>query len=66
MQYKGYLGKVVFEDDAGIYHGEVVGLRDVITFQGENLHELWAAFEQSIDDYLAYCQQRGDEPEKPA
>jgi predicted HicB family RNase H-like nuclease len=66
MQYRGYLGKVVFEDDAGIYYGEVVGLRDVITFQGENLHEPRAAFEQSIDDYLALCQQRGEEPEKPA
>jgi predicted HicB family RNase H-like nuclease len=32
MEYKGYLGKVEYDDEAGIFHGEVVNLRDVITF----------------------------------
>ncbi len=35
MEYKGYLGQVEYDDDAGIFHGEVMNLRDVITFQGE-------------------------------
>ena len=34
MQHKGYTGKVEFDDEAEIFHGEVIGLRDVITFQG--------------------------------
>ena len=33
MQYKGYTGKVEFDSEADIFHGEVIGLRDVITFQ---------------------------------
>ena len=33
MQYKGYTGKVEFDDEAEIFHGEVIGLRDVITCQ---------------------------------
>ena len=34
MEYKGYVGKVEFDDEAGIFHGEVINTRDVITFQG--------------------------------
>lgn len=65
MEYKGYLGKVDFDSDAGILHGEVINTRDVITFQGESVAELKAAFHDSIDDYLAFCHERGEEPDKP-
>lgn len=65
MEYKGYLGAVEYDDDAGVFHGEVINLRDVITFQGETVQELRAAFQESVDDYLAFCQERGEEPEKP-
>ena len=65
MKYKGYEGAVVFDDEAGIFHGEVLNTRDVITFQGTSVAELKKAFEDSVDDYLAFCAQRGEEPEKP-
>jgi predicted HicB family RNase H-like nuclease len=65
MEYKGYAGKVEFDDEAGIFHGEVIDTRDVITFQGRSVDELKTAFEESIDDYLAFCEQRGEEPNKP-
>ncbi|MGH9438487.1 MAG: type II toxin-antitoxin system HicB family antitoxin [Terriglobia bacterium] len=65
MEYKGYVGKVEFDDEAEIFHGEVLDTRDVITFQGQSVDELKTAFEESIDDYLAFCEQRGEEPNKP-
>jgi len=65
MEYKGYIGKVEFDDEAGIFHGEVIDTRDVITFQGRSVDELKTAFQESIDDYLAFCKQRGEEPNKP-
>jgi predicted HicB family RNase H-like nuclease len=65
MEYKGYIGKVEFDDEAEIFHGEVINLRDVITFQGESVQELRQAFQESVDDYLAFCAERGEEPEKP-
>lgn len=65
MEYKGYVGVVEFDDEAGIFHGEVVNLRDVITFQGTSVKELTKAFHGSVDDYLAFCAQRGESPEKP-
>ena len=65
MRYKGYVGKVEFDDEAGTFHGEVLDTRDVITFQGQSVAELTTAFRASIDDYLAFCKLRGEEPNKP-
>jgi predicted HicB family RNase H-like nuclease len=60
VQYKGYTGHVEFDDEAGLFHGEVLDLRDVITFQGESVEELEQAFRDSIDDYLDCCQERDE------
>lgn len=35
MKYKGYIGHVEYDDEAKIFYGGVVGLSDIITFQGE-------------------------------
>jgi predicted HicB family RNase H-like nuclease len=65
MNYKGYEATVEYDEDAEIFHGEVADLRDVITFQGKSVAELKKAFAGSIEDYLAFCKERGEEPEKP-
>jgi predicted HicB family RNase H-like nuclease len=65
MQYKGYVGKVEFDAEAGILHGEVVGIRDVVTFEGTSVEEVERAFRDSVDDYLAFCRQRGEDPDRP-
>jgi predicted HicB family RNase H-like nuclease len=64
MEYKGYFAKVEFDDEANIFHGEVINLRDVITFEGETVDELRTSFVDSIEDYLAFCKERGEEPDK--
>src|SRR5260370_8179490 len=64
MIYKGYAGNVSYDADAKIFHGDVLGLKDVITFQGTTVKELEQAFKDSINDYLAWCKERGEEPEK--
>ena len=65
MEYKGYFTKVEFDDGADIFHGEVINLKDVITFEGTTVDELRKAFQDSVDDYLEFCAGRGEDPEKP-
>ena len=65
MKYKGYTGIVQFDDEAMIFHGEVAGLRDVITFRGNTPKEIKMEFEASIDGYIDWCYELGQEPEKP-
>jgi predicted HicB family RNase H-like nuclease len=63
--YKGYSATVSFDEDALLFHGEVLGIRDVITFQARTAEELPKAFHESVDDYLEWCAKDGSEPEKP-
>ena len=65
MEYKGYIGKVELDEEAGILHGEVINIRDVITFEGTSVDEVQKAFRESVDDYLDFCAQRNESPEKP-
>jgi predicted HicB family RNase H-like nuclease len=65
LTYKGYEGAITVDEDAGIIHGEVINTRDVITFQGRSVKEVKKAFEDSVDDYIDFCRQRGEDPEKP-
>ena len=65
MTYKGYEGIVRFDDNAGMFSGEVINTRDVITFQGSSVKELKRAFQESVDDYLEFCASRGERPDKP-
>ncbi len=65
MEYKGYIGKTEIDDEAGILHGEVINIRDVITFEGTSVDEIQKAFRELVDDYLEFCAQRGESPEKP-
>jgi predicted HicB family RNase H-like nuclease len=65
MNYKGYAAKVEFDDEAMIFHGEVIGIRDVVTFQGKSVKDIEKAFHDSVDDYLDLCRERGEAPDKP-
>jgi predicted HicB family RNase H-like nuclease len=65
MKYKGYTGVFELDDEARIFLGRVVGLRDVITFEARNADELIEEFHISVDVYLEFCAERGESPEKP-
>lgn len=65
LQYKGYSARFVKEGSSGPLHGVVVGIKDVITFQGDDYDQVEKAFHDSVDDYLEFCKERGEEPNKP-
>jgi predicted HicB family RNase H-like nuclease len=65
MEYKGYTARVEFDQEAGVLHGEVEGLRDVITFEATDVRQLEKEFRASVDDYLDHCLELNEEPEKP-
>ena len=65
LKYKGYSGQINYDDESRIFHGEVIDTRDVITFQGKSVDEIEIAFRESIDDYIDFCNERGEQPDKP-
>lgn len=65
LKHKGYTGNVNFDAEDKIFHGRVLGITDVIGFEGTSVSELEKDFREAIDDYLETCQEIGKEPEKP-
>jgi hypothetical protein len=65
LEYKGYKAEHDWDDDANIFYGEVTNIRDVITFQSDTEQDIEQAFHDAVDDYLNFCKERGEEPEKP-
>jgi len=66
MTYKGYTAKLEYDDRDSIFVGRVLGLRSILSFEGNSVELLKTAFEDAINDYLKECQDKGQNPEKPA
>ncbi len=64
MEYRGYLGSVEFSEEDALFFGKVLGVRALISYEGENARELVESFHGAVDDYLVLCAKEGITPEK--
>lgn len=64
MEYKGYVGSVEFSEEDALFFGKVLGVRALISYEGENTRDLVEDFHSAVDDYLELCAAEGVEPEK--
>lgn len=68
MGYKGYVGSAEIDIEGDALVGRLLFLRDTITYSAAitaGAAGLRAAFEEAVEDYLATCQELGDEPDQP-
>jgi predicted HicB family RNase H-like nuclease len=65
MEYKGYTGSVEYSADDNLLFGRLVGIRDRILFDGEDVKTLQKNFRGAVDEYLAFCEAEGKTPDKP-
>lgn len=67
LEHKGYVGEVVYDDEAELLHARVVNSGDY------SIADAWATdvegikreFRVSVDTYLDVCAERGVEPREP-
>lgn len=64
MKYKNYIATIEYDPDANHFHGEILGMRDVVTFCGTSVKELEKEFRNSVDDYIEFCRKKGKTPER--
>ena len=64
LEYKNYYAEVYFSGEDEIFHGKVIGINDLVNFEGSTVKELKNAFREAVDDYLATCEELGKEPDK--
>ncbi len=65
LSYKGYFGEAEFDNEAKVFYGRVINVRDKITFQSDDAKRLEQEFCASVDTYLEFCREMGEEPEEP-
>jgi len=65
LKYKGYYATITVDTKNDQLYGKVAFINDLISFYGRTVEELREEFQRSVDDYLAFCEEVGDEPEKP-
>jgi len=65
LEHKGHMGTVEYSADDNILFGKVVGIRSLISYEGDSLQTLQSDFVDGIEHYLSCCANENVEPEKP-
>jgi predicted HicB family RNase H-like nuclease len=65
LDYKGYTGSIEYSPEDNLLFGKVLGIKGLISFEGETGKSLEDDFHDVIDIYLADCTEKGKAPEKP-
>lgn len=65
MEYGAYFGSVLYSDEDETLHGKLEFIRDLVTYEGEDAKSLKQSFREAVDDYLRFCEERGQKPEVP-
>ncbi|MCL2628596.1 MAG: type II toxin-antitoxin system HicB family antitoxin [Oscillospiraceae bacterium] len=65
MSYKDYHGSVELSEEDGVFHGKVVGIKSLLSFEGDSVVSLTEDFHNAVNEYLEFCADSGFEPEKP-
>ena len=65
LSHKGYKGTCAVSVEDGCLHGRIQDIDDLITYEGNTVPELAAAFSAAVENYLAHCASIGKTPSKP-
>jgi predicted HicB family RNase H-like nuclease len=65
LQYKGYDGSVLYSAEDRLLHGRILGIRDMVSFEGTDVKSLEKNFKAAVDEYLAFCEAEGKTPDMP-
>jgi predicted HicB family RNase H-like nuclease len=62
--YNGYYASIHFSSEDEVFYGKLLGIDDLVNFEGSSVKELQKAFKEAVDDYLETCKELGKEPNK--
>ena len=65
LEYKGYTGSIEYSKEDDLLYGKVLGIKGLISYEGETGKALELDFIEAIEEYLADCKTRGITLEKP-
>lgn len=64
MKHRGYVGSIEVNHNDGIFHGKIIHINAVVSYEGTTYNQLKQSFIDAVDDYLEFCEEKGMNPEK--
>ena len=64
LTYNGYTASLSYNSDDEVFFGKLIGVNDLIVFEGTSVTELKNGFQEAIDDYRETCEAIGKSPDK--
>lgn len=52
LHYRGFTGSIEYSEDDGVYHGKILDIKDLVTYEADSISELNSEFISTIDDYV--------------
>jgi|LakMenEpi03Aug12_release.lakeMendotaPanAssembly.Ray.scaffolds.fasta_scaffold1526680_1 predicted HicB family RNase H-like nuclease len=64
FNFEGYLGSCHFDPELKTFHGKILGIKDLVTYEALNSDDLHEEFIASVKDYLETCSELNREPQR--
>jgi predicted HicB family RNase H-like nuclease len=64
LQYKDYIASIHYSSADEVFYGKILGIDDLISFEGASVKELKKSFKEAVEDYIQTCKEVGKEPNK--
>ena len=52
LQYKEYYASIHFSAEDEVFYGKILGINDLVSFEGLSVKELKKSFREAVADYL--------------
>jgi len=65
LRHRGYFGSIEFSEADMVFHGKVIGIKSMLSYEGGSAQDLVSDFQNAVDEYLEECANSGIEPERP-
>ncbi|AFR22693.1 type II toxin-antitoxin system HicB family antitoxin [Lactobacillus helveticus] len=63
LHYKDYYGTVNISEEDNVLYGKVIGIKGLLSYEGETVEELKQDFHNVVDEYIADCKRNNIKPQ---
>ena len=64
MEYRGYSSKIEYSDEDEVFHGKIIDINGLVSFEGTTVEELKKEFRDAVDRHIEFCEKNNKEPKK--
>jgi predicted HicB family RNase H-like nuclease len=65
VTYRGYDGSIIHDAEDSLFHGKILGIRDMVIYHGDTPEHAEVIFRQAVDSYFSDFEKEGKDPPKP-